>query len=403
MNILVINAGSSSLKFQLIDMNGEKLLAKGNCECIGDEMGIFGYKVGEEERQVFKKKIPIADHKAAFELVIHELVYGDDKVINSLDEIKAVGHRVVQGGAIYSESVLIDDVVLKNIDALSALAPLHNPAHVTGIKACLEVLGKDVPQVAVFDTSFHQTMPEEAYMFAIPYEYYEKYDVRRYGAHGTSHRFVANECARVMGRDISELKIITCHIGNGASITAVKNGKVIDTSMGLTPVDGVLMGTRCGTMDPSVLTYIAEKENLSAHDVDVMCNKKSGFLGISGLSNDSRTVNEAAEAGDKRAMLAIKMQHYEILKFIGSYAAAMNGVDAIVFTAGIGENDPLLREKVMERLSYLGVELDYEKNSIPHVKENTEITTAASKVKGFVLPTNEELVIARDTLALATK
>ncbi len=403
MNILVINAGSSSLKFQLINMNGEKLLAKGNCECIGDEMGIFGYKVGEEERQVFKKKIPIADHKAAFELVIHELVYGDDKVINSLDEIKAVGHRVVQGGAIYSESVLIDDVVLKNIDALSALAPLHNPAHVTGIKACLEVLGKDVPQVAVFDTSFHQTMPEEAYMFAIPYEYYEKYDVRRYGAHGTSHRFVANECARVMGRDISELKIITCHIGNGASITAVKNGKVIDTSMGLTPVDGVLMGTRCGTMDPSVLTYIAEKENLSAHDVDVMCNKKSGFLGISGLSNDSRTVNEAAEAGDKRATLAIKMQHYEILKFIGSYAAAMNGVDAIVFTAGIGENDPLLREKVMERLSYLGVELDYEKNSIPHVKENTEITTAASKVKGFVLPTNEELVIARDTLALATK
>ena len=403
MNILVINAGSSSLKFQLINMNGEKLLAKGNCECIGDEMGIFGYKVGEEERQVFKKKIPIADHKAAFELVIHELVYGDDKVINSLDEIKAVGHRVVQGGALYSESMLIDDDVLNNISELSALAPLHNPAHVTGIKACLEVLGKDVPQVAVFDTSFHQTMPEEAYIFAIPYEYYEKYDVRRYGAHGTSHRYVANECARVMGKDISELKIITCHIGNGASITAVKNGKVIDTSMGLTPVDGVLMGTRCGTMDPSVLTYIAEKENLSAHDVDVMCNKKSGFLGISGISNDSRTVNEAAEAGDKRAMLAIKMQHYEILKFIGSYAAAMNGVDAIVFTAGIGENDPLLREKVMERLSYLGVELDYEKNSIPHIKENTEITTATSKVKGFVLPTNEELVIARDTLALATK
>ncbi len=403
MNILVINAGSSSLKFQLIDMNGEKLLAKGNCECIGDEMGIFGYKVGQEERQVFKKKVPIADHKTAFELVIHELVYGDDKVINSLDEIKAVGHRVVQGGAIYSESTLIDDDVLKNIEELSALAPLHNPAHVIGIKACLEVLGADVPQVAVFDTSFHQTMPEEAYMFAIPYEYYEKYDVRRYGAHGTSHRFVANECARIMGRDISELKIITCHIGNGASITAVKNGKVVDTSMGLTPVDGVLMGTRCGTMDPSVLTYIAEKENLSAHDVDVMCNKKSGFLGISGLSNDSRTVNEAAEAGDNRAMLAIKMQHYEILKFIGSYAAAMNGVDAIVFTAGIGENDPLLREKVMERLSYLGVELDYDKNSIPHIKDNTEITTAASKVKGYVIPTNEELVIARDTLALAVK
>ena len=403
MNILVINAGSSSLKFQLIDMDGEKLLAKGNCECIGDEMGIFGYKVGEDERTVFKKKIPIADHKAAFELVIHELVDGDDKVINSLDEINAVGHRVVQGGAIFSESTLIDEDVLQKIDELSALAPLHNPAHVIGIKACLEVLGADVPQVAVFDTSFHQTMPEEAYMFAIPYEYYEKYDVRRYGAHGTSHRFVSHECARVMGKDIKDLKIITCHIGNGASITAVKNGKVIDTSMGLTPVDGVLMGTRCGTMDPSVLTYIAEKENLSAHDVDVMCNKKSGFLGISGLSNDSRTVNEAAESGDKRSMLAIKMQHYEILKFIGSYAAAMNGVDAIVFTAGIGENDPLLREKVMERLSYLGVDLDYEKNGIPHIKENTEITTACSKVKGYVIPTNEELVIARDTLALAVK
>ena len=403
MNILVINAGSSSLKFQLINMNGEKLLAKGNCECIGDEMGIFGYKVGEEERQVFKKKIPIADHKAAFELVIHELVEGEDKVIDSLDEITAVGHRVVQGGAVFSESTLIDEDVLKKIDELSALAPLHNPAHVIGIKACLEVLGENVPQVAVFDTSFHQTMPEEAYIFAIPYEYYEKYAVRRYGAHGTSHRYVSSECARFMGKDIKDLKIITCHIGNGASISAVMNGKCIDTSMGLTPVDGVLMGTRCGTMDPSVLTYIAEKENLSAHDVDVMCNKKSGFLGISGLSNDSRTVNEAAEAGDKRAMLAIKMQHYEILKFIGSYAAAMNGVDAIVFTAGIGENDPLLREKVLERLSYLGVELDYEANSVPHVKSNTELTTASSKVKAFVIPTNEELVIARDTLALTTK
>lgn len=403
MNILVINAGSSSLKFQLIDMNGEKLLAKGNCECIGDEMGIFGYKVGEEERQVFKKKLPIADHKTAFELVIHELVEGDDKVIDSLEQINAVGHRVVQGGAVFSESTLIDEAVLNKIDELSVLAPLHNPAHVIGIKACLEVLGENVPQVAVFDTSFHQTMPEEAYMFAIPYEYYEKYDVRRYGAHGTSHRFVSGECARFMGKDIKDLKIITCHIGNGASISAVKNGKCIDTSMGLTPVDGVLMGTRCGTMDPSVLTYIAEKENLSAHDVDVICNKKSGFLGISGLSNDSRTVNEAAEAGDKRAMLAIKMQHYEILKFVGSYAAAMNGVDAIVFTAGIGENDPLLREKILERLAYLGVDVDYEKNSIAHIKENTEITKKDSKVKAFVIPTNEELVIARDTLALAAK
>ncbi len=401
MNILVINAGSSSLKFQLINMEGEKLIAKGNCECIGEETGIFGYKVGEEERQVFKKKLPINDHKHAFELIIHELVEGEDKVLNSLSEIKAVGHRVVQGGAIFSTSTLIDDTVLAQIDELSALAPLHNPAHVIGIKACLDVLGKDVPQVAVFDTSFHQTMPEEAYMFAIPYEYYEKYKIRRYGAHGTSHRYVSGECARLMGKDIKDLKIITCHIGNGASISAVKNGKCIDTSMGLTPVDGILMGTRCGSMDPSVLTYIAEKENLSAKELDTMCNKKSGFLGVSCLSNDSRTVNEAAEAGDKKSKLAIEMQHYQILKFIGSYAAAMDGVDAIVFTAGIGENDPLLRQRVLERLTYLGVKINPETNSIPHIKENTCITAPDSKVVGYVIPTNEELVIARDTAKIA--
>lgn len=401
MNILVINAGSSSLKFQLIDMNGEKLLAKGNCERIGEECGIFGYKVGEEERTVFKKEIAITDHKHAFELVIHELVYGDEKVINSLDEIKAVGHRVVQGGATFSKSTLVTEEVIQEIDRLAVLAPLHNKAHVTGIRACIEVLGDKVPQVVVFDTSFHQTMPAEAYMFAIPYEYYEKYHIRRYGFHGTSHRFVSAECARLMGKDISELKIITCHIGNGASIAAVKNGKVIDTSMGLTPVDGFLMGTRSGTMDPSVLTYIAEKEDLTPEQIDEMCNKKSGLLGISCISNDSREVNEAAVAGNEKAQLAITMQHYQILKFVGSYAAAMNGVDAIVFTAGIGENDPLLREKVMERLSYLGVDLDYEANNIPHVKGNTEITKKDSKVKGYVIPTNEELVIARDTLEIA--
>ncbi len=400
MNILVINAGSSSLKFQLIDMNGEKLLAKGNCERIGEQLGIFGYKVGEEERQVFKKEIKIEDHKKAFELVIHELVYGNDKVIDSLDKINAVGHRIVQGGAIFSKSTLVDEQVIEQIENLAALAPLHNMAHVTGIRACLEVLGKDVPQVAVFDTSFHQTMPAKAYMFAIPYKYYEKYQVRRYGFHGTSHRYVSAECARLMKKDISELKIITCHIGNGASITAVKNGEVVDTSMGLTPVDGFLMGTRCGSMDPSVLTYIAEKENLTPAQIDKMCNKESGLVGISCLSNDSRIVNEAAENGDEKSKLAIEMQHYQILKYIGSYAAAMNGVDAIVFTAGIGENDPLLREKVMESLSYLGVDLDYETNSTPHIKDNTLITKPSSKVKGFVIPTNEELVIARDTLAL---
>lgn len=398
MKVLVINAGSSSLKFQLIDMDGEKLIAKGNCECIGEEIGVFTYKVGEEERLALKDKVVIPDHKAAFKIVIDQLVYGENKVVDSLDEINAVGHRVVQGGAVFSKSTLIDEKVIEQISELSTLAPLHNPAHVVGIRACIEVLGKDVPQVAVFDTSFHQTMPPKAYMFAIPYEYYEKYKVRRYGAHGTSHRYVSTECARVMGKDIKDLKIITCHIGNGASISAVKNGECIDTSMGLTPVDGFLMGTRSGSMDPSVLTYIAEKENMSAHDIDVMCNKKSGLLGISCLSNDSRTVNEAAEKGDPKSMLAIEMQHYQIIKFIGSYAAAMNGVDAIVFTAGIGENDPLLRIKVLEGLAYLGVEQDIEKNSIEHIKENTRITTENSKVAAFVLPTNEELVIARDTL-----
>ncbi len=403
MKVLVINAGSSSLKFQLIDMDGEKLIAKGNCERIGEPVGIFGYKVGEEERQVFKKQVTISDHKAAFKMIIDALVYGNDRVVNSLDEINAVGHRVVQGGDVFSQSTLIDEDVINKINDLAVLAPLHNKAHVIGIRACIEVLGSKVPQVAVFDTSFHQTMPPKAYMFAIPYKYYEKYHVRRYGAHGTSHRYVSGECAHLMGRDISELKIITCHIGNGASICAVDRGKCIDTSMGLTPVDGFLMGTRCGSIDPSVLTYIAEKEGMSAHDIDVMCNKESGLLGITGTSNDSRTVNEEAAAGRERSVLAIEMQHYQIIKFIGAYAAAMNGVDAIVFTAGIGENDPLLRQKVLENLTYLGVKLDAEANSVEHCKENTKISVDDSKVACYVIPTNEELVIARDTVEIVAK
>ena len=402
MKVLVINAGSSSLKFQLIDMEGEKLIAKGNCERIGESDAIFSYKVGEEERQALKVELPIADHKEAFKKVIFELVEGENSVINSLDEINAVGHRVVQGGDLYANSTVIDEKVIQDIEDLAALAPLHNKAHVVGIRACIEVLGDKVPQVAVFDTSFHQTMPPKAYMFAIPYKYYDKYHVRRYGAHGTSHRFVSSECARLMGKDIKDLKIITCHIGNGASITAVKNGEVLDTSMGLTPVDGFLMGTRSGSMDPSVLTFIAEKENLSAKDIDNMCNKQSGLLGVSELSNDSRTVNEAAEKGNPKSVLAIEMQHYQIVKFIGSYAAAMNGVDAIVFTAGIGENDPLLRRCVLDNLTYLGLEQDYEANSVEHCKVNTKITNDNSKVAAYIIPTNEELVIARDTLELVT-
>ncbi|MBQ8605607.1 MAG: acetate kinase [Clostridia bacterium] len=400
MKVLVINAGSSSLKFQLIDMEGEKLIAKGNCECIGEEIGVISYKVGEEERLARKDKVVIKDHKEAFKMVIHELVYGDNKVVESLDEIGAVGHRVVQGGAVFSKSTLIDEDVIEKISDLGKLAPLHNPAHVVGMRACIEVLGDKVPQVAVFDTSFHQTMPEKAYMFAIPYEYYEKYQIRRYGAHGTSHRYVSAECANIMGKDIKDLKIITCHIGNGASITAVKNGEVIDTSMGLTPVDGFLMGTRCGSMDPSVLTYIAEKENMSFKEIDTMCNKKSGFLGISCLSNDSRTINDEALAGNKKCQLALEMQYYQITKFIGSYVAAMNGVDSIVFTAGIAENDPLLRKRVLENLTYLGIEEDVEANAVEHCKVNTKITTDNSKVAAYIIPTNEELVIARDTLEI---
>ena len=277
------------------------------------------------------------------------------------------------------------------------MAPLHNPANLTGINACTEALGNDIPQVAVFDTAFHQTMPAKAYMFAIPYEYYEKDGIRRYGFHGTSHRFVSGVCAELMGRDISELKIITCHLGNGCSIAAVDKGKCVDTTMGLTPVDGFMMGTRVGTLDPSVLIYIAKKYNMTPEQLDELCNKKSGLLGISGFSNDSRDVCEKAVEGDPRSKLAIDMQYYQIIKFIGAYAAAMNGVDAIVFTAGIGENNPEMRQIILDGLTYLGVKCDAEANAVPHVKENLKISAADSKVACYVIPTNEEVVIARDT------
>ena len=399
MKILVVNAGSSSLKYQLIDMEGEKVLAKGNCERIGG-MGVFSYKT---EGTSLKKEVEMADHKAAFDIVINEMMNGENKVIDSVSEIGAVGHRVVQGGSGYSQSTLIDEKVIADIEKYAELAPLHNRANITGIQACIDVLGKDVPQVAVFDTSFHQTMPAKAYMFAVPYEYYEKYNVRRYGYHGTSHRFVSAECAKVMGKDIKDLKIITCHLGNGCSIAAVDGGKSVDTSMGLTPVDGFMMGTRVGSIDPSVLTYIAEKEGMSLAEINDMCNKKSGLLGISGVSNDSRDVCEGAANGHERCQLAIDMQQYQIIKHIGAYAAAMNGVDAIVFTAGIGENNPDLRKNVMESITYLGVEADNEANAEPHVCENLKISTDSSKVACYVIPTNEELVIARDTLEIVTK
>jgi acetate kinase len=321
----------------------------------------------------------------------------DAKVIDSFDEISAIGHRIVQGGSIFKGSCIITPEALNDIDELGALAPLHNPAHVLAIKACIETFGDKKPQVAVFDTSFHQTMPAKAYMFPIPYKYYTDYKVRKYGAHGTSHDFVSKRCAEVMGKDIKDLKIITCHLGNGCSITAVNGGECVDTSMGFTPLDGFMMGTRTGTLDPSAITFIAEKENLSPADLNRIFNKESGVLGVSGVSNDNRDVVAAANEGNERAKLAIDMQRYQIAKFVGSYIAAMNGVDAIVFTGGIGENDKDLRATVCEHLTFLGLEIDAEKNAL---RGENKISTDDSRVSVYVIPTNEELAIARDTLAL---
>lgn len=395
MKILVVNAGSSSLKYQLIDMENELVMAKGICERIGFT-GCISHKTSDGRK--YEADYPMPTHSEAFECLVDVLTKGDAKVIDSMSEISAVGHRIVQGGAYFSESCLVDDDVIDKIEELADLAPLHNAAHVLGIRACIKALGKDVPEVVVFDTSFHQTMPPKAYIYPIPYEYYEKYKVRRYGFHGTSHRYVSGRMAEILGRDIKDLKIITCHLGNGCSISAVEYGKCIDTSMGLTPLDGFMMGTRSGSLDPSVLTFIAEKENLTPKDISDICNKKSGLLGVSGLSHDSRDVNKAADEGNERARIAIDIQRYQVAKFIGSYIAAMNGVDAIVFTGGIGENDPGLREYVVGQLGYMGVTLDAENNK-SRGKE-VAISTPDSKVAVWVVPTDEEMVIARDTLAL---
>lgn len=406
MKILVINAGSSSLKYQLIDMDNEQMLCKGNCERIGMEMGLFGHKTADGRSKNIE--VPMKDHTAAFQQVKEALTDSEVGVIKSLNEVSAVGHRIVQGGSLFSESVLVDDKVIEGIESLIPLAPLHNAAHVQGIRACRAVFGEEVPEVVVFDTAFHSTMPPEAYMFAIPYEYYEKYHVRRYGFHGTSHRYVSHRCAELMGKPIEDLKIITCHLGNGSSITAVKNGKVLDTSMGLTPLDGFMMGTRSGALDPSVVTFIAEKEHMTPQEMSELLNKKSGLLGISGISSDDRDVCEAEEQGNERAILAHKMLVYEIKKFIGAYVAAMDGCDAIVFTAGLGENQPTHRYNICKGLTYLGIEVSEElNNQFTHgqggVNGAGEISTPNSKVKVFVIPTNEELVIARDTRDIVSK
>lgn len=395
MKIFVVNAGSSSLKYQLIDMDNEQVLAKGLCERIG-VTGAITHKAADG--RVYKAETPMPTHSEAFEAVVYAMTKSEAKVIDSLDEVGAIGHRVVHGAEEFNKSALITDAMIAKVRECSVMAPLHNPANILGIEACTKTFGDKIPQVGVFDTSFHQTMPAKAYMYALPYEYYENYRIRKYGFHGTSHSFVSDRAAEIEGKDKKNLKIITCHLGNGCSISAIKDGVCIDTSMGFTPLDGFMMGTRSGTLDPSTLTYIAEKENLSFADIDTICNKKSGVLGISGVSNDNRDVAAAAESGNRRAALAIDMQRYQILKFVGSYIAAMNGVDTIVFTGGIGENDEELREYICENLSYLGVKLDKEANKVHG--EEIKISTPDSAVNVYIIPTNEELKIARDTKAI---
>ena len=396
MNVLVINCGSSSLKFQLINAETEDVLAKGLCERIGID-GRLTYQPAGGEKE--KSDLAMPTHTEAIQFVIDALTNEKTGVVKSLDEIGAVGHRLVHGGEKFASSVVITDEVKKAVEECNDLAPLHNPANLIGVAAC-EKLMPGTPMVAVFDTAFHQTMPEKAYMYGLPYEYYEKYKVRRYGFHGTSHSFVSKRAAEVMGKSYDEVKTIVCHLGNGSSVSAVMNGKCVDTSMGLTPLEGLVMGTRSGDIDPAIMEFIAKKENLDIDGVMEVLNKKSGVFGISGgLSSDFRDLTDAMNAGDKKAKIAMDVFSYRVAKYIGSYAAAMNGVDDIVFTAGIGENDDYVREEVCKYLGYLGVDFDTEVNTGLRGKE-AELTKEGSKVKVFVIPTNEELAIARETLAL---
>ncbi len=399
MNILVINAGSSSLKYQLIDMSTEKVLAKGLCEKIGID-GKITHKTHDGYKDEHEANFPT--HSEAFQELVKVLSTGEHAVIKDKSDIGAIGHRVVQGGTKFSASVKITEEVIAGAEEFSALAPLHNPACIAGIRACQNVFSSDIPQVAVFDTAFHQTMPEKAYIYPFPYEYFEKYSVRKYGFHGTSHRYVSARLAKLMGKPIEELKIITCHLGNGSSIAAVDGGKCVDTTMGLTPLDGLIMGTRCGSVDPSAATYIAEKEGMTIAQLNDMMNKKSGVLGISGVSSDNRDVSAAAKEGNKRAQLALDIQRYEIRKYIGAFAAAMGGVDAVLFTGGIGENDMAVRAGACAGLEYMGIKVDPKLNEEFSGQEH-EISTADSKVKVWIVPTNEELMIARDTLEIVSK
>jgi len=397
MKVLVINAGSSSLKYQLFDMSDERVLAKGLCERIGID-GHITHKPQVEGKQVFDQDVPLPDHAAAIALVMEKMMSPEYGVISDVSEIGAVGHRVVHGGEHFATSSLITAEVLQAIEDCIPLAPLHNPANITGFTACKTVLGGDIPQVAVFDTAFHQTMPEQAYTYAIPHEYYDKYKVRRYGFHGTSHSYVANRAAAMLGKPIEELKLISCHMGNGSSVCAVDGGKSVDSSMGFTPLAGPPMGTRSGDMDAGILEFLSEKEGLDIKALVNILNKKSGVLGISGVSSDFRDLDNAANEGNHRAQLALDVFHYSIAKLIGAYAVAMGGVDAVIFTAGIGENGIGDREKICKNLGVLGIEIDPVKNKVRG--KETDVTAEGSRGKVLVVPTNEELVIARDTVKI---
>ncbi|MDR3551920.1 MAG: acetate kinase [Clostridia bacterium] len=395
MKILVINAGSSSLKYQLIDMKDNSRLAIGICERIGTS-GRFKHTTSDG--RVYDAQIPMPNHNVAFHQMLDTLLKGEYSVISDISEINAIGHRIVNGGEKFSKSVLVDDQVLKDFGEVINFAPLHNPPAMVCIDACLEMFDSKVPNVLVFETAFHQTMPPKAYLFGVEYKYYEKYKVRRYGAHGTSHRYVGNRCAEIMNKDIKDLKIVTCHIGNGSSLAAIKNGVCIDTSMGFTPLAGVMMGTRSGTIDPSVVTFLMDKENLSPSEMEDMLNKRSGLLGISGISSDSRDLEAAIAKDDaKMAHLALGVMNYQIKSYVGAYVAAMNGIDALVFTAGIGENSDRTRRQVCEDMDYLGIKID-DKVNRSHIRDTElEITAPGARVRTFIIPTNEELMIALDT------
>ena len=393
MKILIINAGSSSLKYQLLDMTNEKLIAKGNCEKIGLSSPVISYKHDGKE-EIFEGA---KTHEEAIKKVLNILVDKKIGVIKSFDEIGAIGHRVVMGGWLFKESCLIDEEVTRKVEKLSDLAPLHNPANAMGIRACEKVM-PNTPQVVIFDTAFHTTMPEKAYMYAIKYEDYENFHVRRYGAHGTSHRFVTQELAKVLGKDVNKVKAITCHLGNGSSVSAIEDGKSVDTSMGLTPLQGVVMGTRSGDLDPTVVQFLCSHKKQSVDEVLNYLNKECGLLGVSGVSSDHREVTEAAEKGNKRAKLALDLLAYSVKKYVGMYLAVLNGADAIVFTGGIGENSAEAREQILENMENLGIIIDKEKNANFKRGQIELISTKESKVKVYIIPTNEELMMARDTL-----